>query len=193
METKIVLKFVSFRKPFVTSRSISNLYILQTSRKDMHLKNAVSAGISFGLTSGIITTLGLMVGLAYSTQSKLAVLGGIATIAVADAFSDALGMHISEESQKHVSVKGIWESTFSTLISKFVIAITFILPVIFFSLQTAIIISIMWGMILLGILSYFIAIHRKEKALHVIIEHLSITSLVVVVTFVVGWLVAILV
>jgi VIT1/CCC1 family predicted Fe2+/Mn2+ transporter len=152
----------------------------------MHIKNAISAGMSFGLTSGVITTLGLMVGLTYSTQSKLAVLGGIATIAVADAFSDALGIHISEESQKNTSTKGIWESTFATLISKFVIAATFVVPVVFFSLQTSILVSITWGLLLLSVLSYVIAKHRKEKPMHVIIEHLSIATLVIVVTFVVG-------
>lgn len=45
---------------------------------------------SFGLTSGVITTLGMMVGLHSSTHSKLAVIGGIIAIAIADAFSDAV-------------------------------------------------------------------------------------------------------
>jgi len=55
--------------------------------------------MSFGLTSGIITTLGLIVGLHSGTHSKLAVIGGILTIAMADALSDALGIHVSEESE----------------------------------------------------------------------------------------------
>ena len=61
-------------------------------------KHSLRIGFSFGLTSGIITTLGLMVGLHAGTHSRLAVIGGILTIAIADAFSDALGIHISEES-----------------------------------------------------------------------------------------------
>ena len=62
------------------------------------MKNSLKKGYSFGLTSGIITTLGLIVGLNSSTGSKLVVIGGIITIAIADAMSDALGMHISQES-----------------------------------------------------------------------------------------------
>ncbi|MEM4263494.1 MAG: hypothetical protein QW666_01185, partial [Candidatus Woesearchaeota archaeon] len=54
-------------------------------------------GFGFGLTSGVITTLGLIVGLDASTQSRFAVLAGIFAIAISDACSDALGMHISEE------------------------------------------------------------------------------------------------
>ena len=66
------------------------------------MNHSIKTGFSFGLTSGIITTLGLIVGLNSGTGSKLVVLGGILTIAIADAFSDALGIHISEESEnKH--------------------------------------------------------------------------------------------
>ena len=50
------------------------------------MKTSTIKGVSFGLTSGIITTLGMMVGLNFSTGSKLVVLGGILTIAIADAF-----------------------------------------------------------------------------------------------------------
>ena len=54
------------------------------------MEHSFRVGMSFGLTSGIITTLGLIVGLHSGTHSKLAVIGGILTIAMADAFSDAL-------------------------------------------------------------------------------------------------------
>jgi hypothetical protein len=55
------------------------------------MRTALKIGFSFGLTSGVITTLGLMVGLHAGTHSKSVVLGGLLTIAVADAMSDALG------------------------------------------------------------------------------------------------------
>ena len=55
------------------------------------MKDLLRTGISFGLTSAVITTLGLMVGLNSGTHSQIVVLGGIITIAIADAFSDALG------------------------------------------------------------------------------------------------------
>jgi vacuolar iron transporter family protein len=54
-------------------------------------------GLSFGLTSGVITTLGLIVGLHAGTHSRAAVLGGIFTIAIADSLFDALGIHLAEE------------------------------------------------------------------------------------------------
>ncbi len=39
------------------------------------MKHSIKTGVSFGLTSGIITTLGLMVGLNSSTHSRIAVIG----------------------------------------------------------------------------------------------------------------------
>jgi hypothetical protein len=59
------------------------------------MKHLKKIGLSFGLTSGLITTLGLMIGLNSGTNSKLVVIGGILTIAVADSLSDSLGIHIS--------------------------------------------------------------------------------------------------
>ena len=64
------------------------------------MKIAIRKGLGFGLTSGIITTLGIIVGLDASTNSKIVVIGGILFIAVTDSLSDALGMHISEEAHK---------------------------------------------------------------------------------------------
>ncbi|MCR4290314.1 MAG: hypothetical protein NUV86_08670, partial [Candidatus Scalindua sp.] len=61
------------------------------------MKESLKTGIIFGLTSGTITTLGLMIGLYSGTNSRCIVIGGILTIAVADSLSDALGIHISEE------------------------------------------------------------------------------------------------
>lgn len=96
------------------------------------IKKSIRTGFGFGITSGVITTLGLMIGLHSGTQSKAAVLGGILTIAVADAFSDALGIHISEESKGTHTQKEIWTATFSTFFAKLIFAFSFIFPVIFF-------------------------------------------------------------
>ena len=150
------------------------------------MKHSLKVGFSFGLTSGIITTLGLMVGLHSGTHSKLAVIGGILTIAIADAFSDALGIHISEESENRHTVKEIWESTISTFFSKFLFALTFIIPVLLFELTTAIVVSIIWGLSLLGIFSYGMAKEQKEKPWKVVAEHLIIALVVIVITHYVG-------
>lgn len=143
-------------------------------------------GLSFGLTSGVITTLGLMVGLNSGTHSRPIVIGGILTIAIADAMSDALGIHVSEESKNNSPARQIWESTLATFLAKFVIALTFAVPVLVAPLDQAILISIMWGLFLLAGLSFFIAKTQGIAPWKVIGEHLVIALCVVALTHAVG-------
>jgi VIT1/CCC1 family predicted Fe2+/Mn2+ transporter len=150
------------------------------------MKHSVKIGLCFGLTSGIITTLGLMVGLHSGTHSKLAVIGGILTIAIADAFSDALGIHMSEESEDRHVAKEIWESTISTFLSKLVFALTFIVPVLLCELFMAIVVSVIYGLTALCILSFSLAKEQKEKPLKVIGEHLIIALAVIMIAHLVG-------
>ncbi len=69
----------------------------------------------------------MIVGLNSGTNSKNIVLGGIITIAIADALSDALGIHISEENnetfeqtvemlkKKYLAI--LYETSYSIIIS----------------------------------------------------------------------------
>jgi len=150
------------------------------------MKHSLEVGFSFGLTSGIITTLGLLIGLNSSTSSKIVVIGGILTIAIADAFSDALGIHISEESENKHTSREIWESTFSTFFCKFFIALSFLIPVLLFELRTAVLISAIWGLLLLSGLSFKIAQNQKVKTWRVVAEHLIIAVVVIIAAHYVG-------
>ena len=154
------------------------------------MRHSFKTGFSFGLTSAIITTLGLMVGLHSGTRSRLAVIGGILIIAIADAFSDALGIHVSEESESVHTPKEIWEATGSTFISKFIVAITFVVPVMFLDLGVAIIVSITWGLALLSIFSFYLARLQKEKPWKVVGEHVLIAITVIIATHFAGELIA---
>lgn len=150
------------------------------------MDHSLKTGLCFGLTSGIITTLGLMVGLHSGTGSKLVVLGGILTIAIADAFSDALGIHVSEESENKHTPKEIWVTTLSTFFTKFLFALTFIIPVLIFELSTAIIVGVIWGLSVLAVLSHIIAKEQNKKPRGVISEHLIIAVVVIILTHYVG-------
>ncbi|HLG13065.1 MAG TPA: hypothetical protein VJH03_00880 [Blastocatellia bacterium] len=150
------------------------------------VKESWKTGLSFGFTSAIITTLGLIVGLNSGTGLKLAVIGGILTIAIADAFSDALGIHISQEALNRHTTRHIWESTVSTFVAKFFFALTFVVPVLLFPLRTAVIVSIVYGLTLLAILSFFMARQQKVRSAPVILEHVLIAIIVVALTNFVG-------
>ena len=150
------------------------------------MKQSIKKGFSFGLTSGIITTLGLIVGLHSSTNSKLVIIGGILIIAFADALSDALGMHISEESGNGDNHNEVWEATIATFLTKLIFALTFVLPVLYLKLGTAIIVSIIWGLSFIALISYYIGKDQKIKSHNVILEHLAIAVIVIIITHYVG-------
>ncbi|MBR9681047.1 MAG: hypothetical protein GOU98_04485 [Candidatus Altiarchaeota archaeon] len=150
------------------------------------MNHSIKVGVSFGLNSGVITTLGLIVGLYAGTQSTLAVIGGIITIAIADAFSDALGIHVSEETEGIHTKSEIWQSTIATFVTKFIIAISFLVPVLILPLTEAVIASIVWGISLVAGFSYLVARNQNENAWKMILEHLTIAIFVIIVTYFVG-------
>jgi vacuolar iron transporter family protein len=150
------------------------------------MREAIKVGVSFGLTSGIITTLGLMVGLNAGTGLKLVVIGGIITIAIADAFSDALGIHLSEESQKRNSSRAVWHSTFTAFFVKLIISASFLIPVLLFSLSVAMIVSVIYGLLLISVFSFFLSRWRDESPFLAMVEHLAIAIVVILITNYVG-------
>ncbi|MDA3802609.1 MAG: hypothetical protein PF488_01770 [Patescibacteria group bacterium] len=147
-------------------------------------------GFGFGLASAVITTLGLMVGLAASTQSKLAIIGGIVMIAIADSFSDSLGIHIAKESEGNFSKKQVWQATLFTLLFKMIFAASFLIPIIFLPIYPAIYVSLVWGAVVLIFQSLKLAENNNSKAVKVIIEHLAIATFVIVVNYYLGGLIA---
>lgn len=150
------------------------------------MKASWQTGLSFGVTSGVITTLGLIVGLHSGTHSRVAVLGGIVTIAIADAFSDALGIHISEESKNSGPAAHVWESTVATFVAKCCIALSFLVPMLLLELDTAIRVSVLWGLSLLAVLSFVLAQAQGIPSWKVIGEHLALGMWVIALTHYLG-------
>lgn len=148
-------------------------------------------GLFFGATSGVITTIGLIVGLNSGTQSITAVLGGILVIAVADAMSDALGIHLAEEADPNTDQGHVWAATIMTFVTKFVFSISFAVPLLLLPLTTAVGVSVVWGLLVIVILSYFLARSQNESPLYIIGEHLGIAVLVLVLSHYIGvWVAA---
>lgn len=150
------------------------------------MKLSIRKGFSFGLTSGIITTLGVIVGLYSSTHSAQVIISGILVIAIADAMSDALGIHMSEESEIKHSTGEIWEATIATFLSKFIFALTFVVPILILNLFPAVVTSVLWGLSLIILFSLYLAKQQNLKSYKVVLEHLIITIAVIVITHLVG-------
>ncbi len=148
-------------------------------------------GLFFGATSGVITTIGLIVGLNSGTSSITAVLGGILVISVADAMSDALGIHLAEEADPNTDHAHVWAATIMTFVTKFVFSISFAVPLLLLPLTTAVAVSVVWGLLVIVILSYFLARSQNESPLYIIAEHVGIAILVLVFSHYIGvWVAA---
>lgn len=143
-------------------------------------------GLFFGATSGVITTIGLIVGLNSGTKSVIAVLGGILVIAVADAMSDALGIHLAEEADPSTTHGHVWSATIMTFLTKFAFSISFAVPLLLLPLATAVLASVIWAMLVITVLSYFLARSQDEPPLAIIAEHVGIAMLVVIFSHYIG-------
>lgn len=151
------------------------------------LKNkGARTGVFFGATSGVITTLGLIVGLNAGTQSVVAVLGGIFVIAFADAMSDALGIHLAQEADPESTTEHIWAATIWTFFTKLVVALSFAVPLLILPLQLAVAVSVAWGLLGITLLSAYLARSQKIPALPVVTEHVLIAIAVVAISHFIG-------
>jgi VIT1/CCC1 family predicted Fe2+/Mn2+ transporter len=150
-----------------------------------NLKKFARAGVGFGITSGVITTLGVVAGLQSGTQSAPIIVGGIITIAIADAFSDALGIHTSEETEGDKGLE-IWTATVMAFLAKFITIASFVIPFLLLDLGMAAIASVIWGVLLLSIFCYTMAKSEKKNPLYIILEHILIAAIVVAITHYAG-------
>jgi len=149
------------------------------------MKSAIRKGLGFGMTSGIITTLGLMVGLSRGTHSVPVVVAGIAVIAVTDALADAFAIFMADEAERN-SEKSKWQEALSAFAAKFSAGALLALPFFFLLMNQAIIASITLGLILILILTYFIAKSERRPVLKIMFGHLLVAVLVIVIGGLVG-------
>jgi VIT1/CCC1 family predicted Fe2+/Mn2+ transporter len=143
-------------------------------------------GLFFGATSGVITTIGLIVGLYSGTGSLVAVLGGILVIAVADAMSDALGIHLAQEADPESTHDHVWTATLTTFLTKLVVAASFALPLLWLPLDLAVAVCVSWGLIVIASLSAYLARLQQVPALPIISEHVVIAIAVVAISHFIG-------
>ncbi len=80
----------------------------------------------------------------------------------------------------------IWIATGATFLIKFLIALTFLVPVLVCELPIAIVLDVAWGLGVLTVLSYQLAQAQGVPAWKVISEHLVIAGAVLTTTHVVG-------
>ncbi|MBF0479114.1 MAG: hypothetical protein HQL26_06490 [Candidatus Omnitrophica bacterium] len=142
--------------------------------------------ISFGTTSAVITNLGLIAGLSGMEQSKTIIIAGILIVALADNISDSAGIHIFQESE-FVSNRENWISTITNFFVRLVVSLTFLVLILVFPFKMAIGVSMVWGLVLLAVLSYKIAKAKNVNPINAIVEHVGIAAVVIILSTVVRY------
>lgn len=126
-------------------------------------------GIAFGIMDGVITALGILMGLSVF-ENKLVLFVGIIVAGIADAFANAAGMHVSEEMEKLHEAYEVWKSTFYAFFSTISVFVLLAIPLLFLFLSQAIFVSWIIGIILLIWLGYLVG--EKGGKLKIIAEYL---------------------
>jgi vacuolar iron transporter family protein len=137
------------------------------------------SNFSFGAVSAVITCLALITSFDTSNQSKMVVIGSLCIIALADNISDTLGIHIYQEGE-FSSLQKVWKATLINFLTRLAVIVVFILFVFCLPPLPAMICSILYGFLILTIISYLVARKRHISPKMIIIEHVLIATLVLV-------------
>jgi VIT1/CCC1 family predicted Fe2+/Mn2+ transporter len=140
---------------------------------------------SFGATSAIITSLGLITGLDTMANAKLSIIGSILVIALADNIADSTGIHVFQESEC-IDKKEVWFSTFSNFFTRLLVSLTFIFLIVVLPIKAAVFCSVVWGLAMLTFLTYTISKGRGVNPYSAILEHISIAGFVIIASHFVG-------
>ncbi len=138
---------------------------------------------SFGATSAITGSLALMIGLDQLAVSKLGIIGALLVLAISDNIADSLGMHIYAESKSkdHTHV-----NTLTNYLTRLVVALILVVFVVVLPLTYAIAASLVFSLMVIGVLSYLIAKSHGMNPSRVVAEHLIVLILVVFASQVIG-------
>lgn len=143
-------------------------------------------GVTFGIMDGIITALGVMIGLNTASSSKLIVMVGILATGLADAFANAAGIHVSEETEGIHSAKEVWITTITCFFATFMIVSIILIPFLFLKLTTAVLISEVLGVTLLFILGLGVGKLTSVSGFWLGIEYSAIGAVVSLICYFLG-------
>ncbi len=132
---------------------------------------------SFGATSAIVTGLAFIVSLSGGTDPKNSIIGSLLVFAVADNVADSLGIHVFQESDLKDKT-AVNTSTLSNFATRLLMILSFCALVYLLPIQAAIVVCAVWGVSVLVVLSYLIAIEQKARVSTAIAQHVAVALLV---------------
>ncbi len=148
-----------------------------------YLKNI--SNFSFGSTSALTTNISIVIGLGSGNVSKIAIIGSLLVIALADNISDSLGVHMFKESEA-AGFKESFKFMVGNFTARLLISLTFVFIILIFPMLEAQIITFIWGVLLLSILSYLIACKNYSNPYKETLKHLAVSLTVIALSKLMG-------
>jgi VIT1/CCC1 family predicted Fe2+/Mn2+ transporter len=148
--------------------------------------------ISYGGTAAVVTSTALISGLSAADATKPVIISALLIAALADNLTDALSIHIFQESAQ-LDQKDAFTGTITNFLTRLLLCISFVLLVGLFPFAHATKAAVVWGMLLLATLTYLVARERKVKPLPEVLKHLAVAVAVITVSIMIGrWIGAVL-
>ncbi len=144
--------------------------------------------ISYGAAAAVVTSMALISGLSAASATKSVIASALLIAAFADNMTDALSIHIFQESEQ-LDTKEAFRGTITNFFTRLVLGISFVTLVALLPLAYITKAAFAWGMLLLAILTYFVARERNVKPLPEVLKHLVFSMVVITVSMTLGhWL-----
>ena len=143
---------------------------------------------SFGATSAIVTSIGLIIGLDAATAARTTILGGLLIVAIADNLTDSLSVHIYQESER-LEPKAAFRTTLINFATRLGLSLSFVLLMIILPLRVAVAASMLWGLVLLTVVSYAVARSRQLPVLREIAKHVAVAAVVMLASKIIGYII----
>ena len=118
-------------------------------------------GHTFGMISGIITSIGLILGLFGASITLKPIIVSLASIAISDGISDAFGIYYATKSNNHTTEEA-YKQAINTLLIKVAFPLLMIVPFYLTNINKAIIINCIASLIVVYTVSLRIFKNQKE-------------------------------
>ncbi len=140
---------------------------------------------TFGGTSAIVTSMGLIIGLESVTAVTATIVSGLLIVAVADNISDSLSIHMYQEAER-LDERAALRATLTNFLARLLVALSFAIIVVVLPQFYAGIVALVWGFLLLVGLSYVLARAQGISPLPEVGKHLGIAILVIATSRLIG-------
>ena len=145
-------------------------------------------GMTFGAMDAIINVLGIIVGLGV-IGDRVIVVVGLLVAGIANSLGNAAGFHVSEETEGIHTRKEVWLSTLLSFVGTFAVTIILVLPLLFFGLSQAMIISVLGGMAIIVLMGIFNGRHMgqgRKETISLIFEYMVLAVVVIIIAYYLG-------